>query len=274
MTVLGKMLAVFVFLLSLVWFGLTAVVFSARSEWRKDALDARKVAQANADAYEQYRKQADAEIASLKSELAKASLIQDGLRKERNSAQQTATDVINTVKAGQDANVKLVPDVVQNQETIKTLQGQVNTYVAQNKTQGDLIDVLKITEQDAKQRQLNAELLLKSTVKALEEQVEKTRTIQEERLGATAAAGIEGFRGDVIDVRDDIVVFKGGLNAGVRKNMTFVVRRSVAPFFIGSVTINIDPDTQVSAGVFTPAPGQTAKGEYLPKKGDSIEPSK
>ena len=97
--------------------------------------------------------------------------------------------------------------------------------------------------------------------------------MSEERFGTTAGGGAIDFRGDVLSVKDSIVVFNGGINAGIKQGMKFNITRVDAPFYLGTVTVNIDPDTKLSAGIFTPASGQALKAPYVPKVGDSVVPA-
>jgi hypothetical protein len=274
MTVLGKILAIFVFILSLFWFGLTAVLFNARTEWREAALAAQKTANDNADAADEIRKANASELSAMKAQLDKANQTISGLKKERDAAQSRTEELTKTFGNGLDDTVKKLPEIVTLVSNNKTLQEQNDIYVNQARTLGAKVDDLAMKNADALRKQNEAELSTKSLAKALEEKGEQLRTLSEEKQGAAAGGGAVDFRGDVIMVNGSVVVFSGGLNAGVKQGMKFNVIRNEAPFYIGTLVVNIDPDTRLSAGLFTPIAGQAMKGLYVPKVGDSIVPSK
>ena len=273
MTVLGKILAIFVFLLSLFWFGLTAVLFNARTEWRDAALTAQKQANDNADAADEIRKANASELSAMKAQLDKSNQTIGGLKRERDAAQSRNEELTKTFGIEQDAVVKKLPEVVTLISINQTLQQQNDIYVNQARTLGARVDDLAIKNADAARKQNDAELAAKSLAKALDDKGEQLRMVLEEKLGTTAGGGAVDFRGDVVTVNGSIIVFSGGINAGVKQGMKFNVNRNVAPFYIGTVIVNIDPDTRLSAGVFTPVAGQLLKAPYLPKVGDSIVPS-
>ena len=273
MTVLGKILAIFVFLLSLFWFGLTAVLFNARTEWRDAALTAQKQANDNADAADEIRKANASELSAMKAQLDKSNQTIGGLKRERDAAQSRNEELTKTFSNEQDATAKKLPEVVTLISINQTLQQQNDIYVNQARTLGAKVDDLAIKNADAARKQNDAELAAKSLAKALDDKGEQLRTVLEEKLGTTAGGGAVDFRGDVVMVNGSIIVFSGGINAGVKQGMKFNVNRNVAPFYIGTVIVNINPDTRLSAGVFTPVAGQLLKAPYLPKVGDSIVPS-
>jgi hypothetical protein len=273
MTVLGKILAIFVFLLSLFWFGLTAVLFNARTEWRDAAISAQTQANINADAADEIRKANAAELSAMKAQLDKANQTIGGLKRERDAAQSRNEELTKTFGIEQDAVVKKLPEVVTLISINQTLQQQNDIYVNQARTLGAKVDDLAIKNADATRKQNDAELAANSLKKALDDKGEQLRTALEERLGTTAGGGALDFRGDVITVNGSIVVFSGGINAGVKQGMKFNVTRAESPYYIGTVIVNIDPDTRLSAGVFTPIAGQPLKAPYLPKVGDSIVPA-
>ena len=57
MTILGKIFAILVFLMSLVWFGLTVNLYATRAEWKKAYTAARSEAEKNAKDTEELKKQ-------------------------------------------------------------------------------------------------------------------------------------------------------------------------------------------------------------------------
>ena len=67
MTIFGKILAIFVFLLSLVWFFLTVNLYATRAEWKKAYETASKAATTNARDTEELKKQIETELGDRKS---------------------------------------------------------------------------------------------------------------------------------------------------------------------------------------------------------------
>jgi len=274
MTALGKILAIFVFLLSLFWFGLTAVLFNARTEWRKAAEEAEKVANANATAADEIRKANDSQLAAIKAQMEKLNKTILGLKLERDAALSNNLELTKTMGNGLDMASKKLPELLSLQATNKSSLERQELADSQTRTMSNKIDELAIQAQDSARKKNDAELAQFSTQKALELKSEQVRQLAEQQLGTTAAGAID-FRGDVVKVggRGEIVVFNGGLNAGIKSGMTFNVTRATAPYFIGTVTVNISPDTLLSAGQFTPVAGQRLTGDYVPRVGDSILPA-
>ena len=95
---------------------------------------------------------------------------------------------------------------------------------------------------------------LNVTTKALDEAIEKTRALAEASKGGAAAPDAD-FRGDVlsVDEKAGIIVFSGGVNAGVKAQRKYVVTRTTAPFYVGTVVVLDASDPKFSSGVFTPA---------------------
>jgi hypothetical protein len=118
----------------------------------------------------------------------------------------------------------------------------------------------------------NAELQVKTYAAANETLSEKIRQLSERRAAADLGGEGTSFRGDVKAVSEggSLISFSGGLNAGVKKDAKYKVLRNSAPYFVGTVTVT-NVDTQVSAGLFTPAAGTTPAGEYVPRVGDLVE---
>jgi hypothetical protein len=273
MSALGKLLAVFVFLGALVWLGFTAALFSTRSNWKAVADDAKvklKEAEdrANAltDQVREERKNNDARLAASEASVA-------AIRTERDSAR----DEYAKLKASTDMlaaqTQKLQPTLDEYQSANATLQSQADKLTAAVTTTSQSRDQAKLEEQKAKNAANDAKLELNVTLKALDDQIERTRTLLEASRGGGGEADA-AFRGDVIAVGEgrnqDIIVFSGGANAGVKVGKRYVVTRSVAPFYVGTVSVIDASQPGQSSGVFTPAAGQKLAGDYIPKKGDSV----
>jgi hypothetical protein len=272
MNALGKVLTVFVFLGSLVWLGFTAAVFATRSNWQeatkqatKDAADAKQQADNLRKQIEEERKTNAVRTAALEGQVV-------ALGKQRDDARRQYAKLVvdNTVTA--DALKALQPTVDGLQQVNVTLQKQADTLTAQNKDLTEKRDAAILAQQKAENERQDAKLELNVTQRALEDAIDKARGLAEASRGGAAAADAD-FRGDVIQVdkdNKDIIVFSGGANAGVKAGKRYVVRRAVAPFYVGTVVVLDASNAQFSSGVFTPAAGQKLAGDYVPKKGDTV----
>jgi hypothetical protein len=275
MNALGKLLSVFVFLVSLVWMGLTVVLFATRSDWKGEALRAQKAsadAQTNADALTKQvieeRKLNDARLSA-----ADQSVI--ALRKERDAFESEYLKLQRSVGEIAGSTQKLQPTITEYQQVNASLQKTTDNLTAQVNTLTTSRDQAVLKEQEAARRAADAALALDVNKKALDDQLEKTRNLLEQRQGGAAEADA-AFRGDVLQVGDkdgkslDIITFTGGANAGVKVGKRYVVTRSTAPFYVGTVSVIDASDPRISSGVFTPAAGQKLAGEFVPKKGDTV----
>lgn len=272
MNAIGKLLSVFVFLGSLVWLGFTVVLFATRAEWKAAYTDAaKKLAEAEGKA-KALNDQVIAERAVNDARLSAADQSVAAIRTQRDSWETEYKKLKDSVAQIAGQAQKLQPVIDEAQAVNTNLQAQNNNLTTQVSILTVARDTAKLEEQQAKNIANDAKLQFDVTSKALQDQVEKTRSLMEARQGG-AAEPDAAFRGDVIEVgkdNQDIIVFSGGANAGVKAGKRYVVTRSTAPFYIGTVTVLDASATQFSSGVFTPAAGQKLAGDYIPKKGDTV----
>ena len=273
MNALGKLLSVFVFLVSLVWLGFTAVLFATRADWRGEALRAQKASDDAQKSAESLTKQVIEERKLNDARLSAADQNVIALRKERDAYEAEYIKLKRSVDDIASQTQKVQPTITELQQVNASLQKTTDNLTTQVNTLTTSRDQAVLKEQAAEKRATDAALALNVTNKALEDQLEKTRTLLEARQGGAAEADAD-FRGDVIKVGEgknqDIIVFTGGANAGVKAGKRYVVTRSTAPYYVGTVTVLNASDPQISSGVFTPAAGQKLAGDYVPKKGDSV----
>ena len=273
MSALGKTLAVFVFLGSLVWLGFTAALFSTRANWKAVADDATvKVKQAE-DRANAVTNQAIEERKLNDARLSAAEQSLNAMRIERDSARDEYAKLKASTDAIASQTQKLQPVLDEYQSVNATLQSQADKLTSAVTTTSQARDAAVIAQQAAERKANDAILQLNVTRTALDEAAERARTLLEARQGGAAEADA-AFRGDVIRVGEgkdqDIILFTGGANAGVKVGKRYVVTRSVAPFYIGTVTVLDASNAQYSSGVFTPAAGQKLAGDSVPKKGDTV----
>lgn len=273
MNAIGKLLSVFVFLGSLVWLGFTVVLFATRAEWKAAYTDAaKKLADAEAKA-KALNDQVLAERAVNDARLSAADQSVAAIRTQRDSWETEYKKLKDSVAQIAGQTQKLQPTLDEYQANNKNLQAQSDNLTTQVSILTAARDTAKLEEQKAKNIANDATLQLDVTNKALLDQIEKTRSLMEARQGG-AAEPDAAFRGDVIEVgkgkNQDIIVFSGGANAGVKSGKRYVVTRSSAPFYVGTVTVLDASDARFSSGVFTPAAGQKLAGDFIPKKGDTV----
>jgi hypothetical protein len=275
MNALGKLLSVFVFLGALVWLGFTVVLFATRSDWKSTAVKAQQdadQAQKKADElhrdYNERLKAMDAGRVADQQAVATLSRSLGNLEKEYKTLKDATA-------ALQSSTQKLQPVLDEYQAANKTVQIQADTYATQVTLLTTARDKAVLDQQAAERKANDAALALKVTQTALEDQIEKTRSMVEQSRGVAAEADA-AFRGDVLQVGDskggnlDIITFTGGANSGVKPGKRYVVTRTTAPYYVGTVTVVNASDPRISSGVFTPAAGQKLAGDYIPKKGDTV----
>jgi predicted RNase H-like nuclease (RuvC/YqgF family) len=274
MNALGKLLAVFVFLVSLVWLGFTVLLFATRSDWKAEALRAQKSATEAQTSADTLTKQVIEERKLYDNRLSSADQNITAIRKERNDIEKELIKLKTSVADIASQTQKLQPTLNEYQANNASLQNQTNNLTTQVSLLTAARDKAVFDQAEAEKRATDAALKLNVTEKALQDQAEKTRSLLEQRGGAAEADA--DFRGDVIQVGDkngkslDIITFTGGANAGVKAGKRYVVTRAAAPFYIGTVTVLDASNVQYSSGVFTPAAGQKLAGDYVPKKGDTV----
>lgn len=271
MNALGKVLTVFVFLGSLVWLGFTAAVFASRSNWQqaakdavKDAADAKQQADSLRKQIEEERKANDFRISSLEGRVVALGKERDDARKQYAIQKDAAGKLADKTQA-------LQPSLDEYQAVNVNLQKQNDSLTTAVRDLTVTRDAAVIAKEKAEGIATDAKLQLNVTTKALEDAIEKARGLAEAARGGAEVADAD-FRGDVMEVGKDkdIIVFSGGANAGVKAGKRYVVRRAVAPFYVGTVVVLDASNAQFSSGVFTPAAGQKLAGDYIPKKGDTV----
>lgn len=270
MTVLGKIMAILVFFLSVAWLYLTANLYATRAEWKKAYTDARKDA-------DQSKQLADARISQL---ILERQTIDARQQAADDSVRAIAAQLATTQKKYEEllassnrmaaGTAELTPALKQYDTGIKKVQDQVDKLTQENATLSVARDQSKMEAQKAQNDRSDALLDRATFAKAVEDLTNRLQAAQDAAGRAGGAAGAVSFRGEVTAADGDVLAFNGGLNAGVRVGQVYRVSRNAAPFFIGYVTVT-KADPQAAAGTFTPAAGQKVAGQYVPKKGDTVE---
>lgn len=268
MTILGKIMAIFVFVLALAWFGLTAVVYSTRAEWKKAYSKALDEANKNAKDTEELKKQLLLERANISARQQAADQALNALAAQRDELDKKYAELLATSNKAADASAQLLPIQQKYDAAIKKVQDQVDKLSTETATLGTERDKYAKDAQLATNKANDAELQKKVYSDALDSANERLRTALEARLASAVGGAADAkFRGEVTAVtKDGLLGFSGGLNAGVVEGRVYKVTRTTAPSFLGYVKVTV-VDTQNSAGIFTPVKGGS---DYIPKKGDII----
>jgi uncharacterized phage infection (PIP) family protein YhgE len=271
MTILGKIMAILVFFLSVAWLYLTANLYSTRAEWKKAYTDARKDADQSNKLAEERIKQLILERQAIDARQQAADDSVKAISSQLATTQKKYEELLASSNRMADATAQLTPTIKQYDTSIKKVQDQVDKLTQENATLSVARDQSKMETQLATNKMNDAILDKNTLLKANEDLVNKLQAAQDAAGGrGGAAGGAVTFRGEVLAADGDVLAFNGGLNAGVKVGQVYKVSRNVAPFFVGYVTVT-KADPQASAGTFTPPSGQKVAGQYVPKQGDTVE---
>jgi hypothetical protein len=294
MSWLGKILALFVLLLALVWMWFTVSVYAARTNWKVQA--------------ENYKKAHTDAVAARESEYRTSLAEQDALRRQLKSAQALAE--------GYGAQVaKLKEDVEKNGEQIKLLNAGTDKRDAQivelqaitaaetgrANTLGKRVNELEdqkvkdaIAVEQAKKAQQQAETVARQATQdklnAEKRNEELSNLVADAKAngfgGSAGGSGgfslftprpvpiKEGTRGTVEKVVDSSVQFSLGIDHGVTTGATLDVYRTGADArYLGTIVVDV-ARPQTSVGTFRPAdprrPLRSLRDEEKPKAGDRV----
>lgn len=293
MSWLGKILAVLVLLLALVWMWFTATVFAARTNWKTQA--------------ENYKKAQTEAVAARENEYRAYQAEKDALARQLKSAQAQGEAFAAQVK-------QLETDVAKNGEQIKTLNAASDKQAAQtselqaiaaaetgrantlskrvNELEDQKVKDTIATEQAKKDKQAAETIARQATQDKLnaEKKLEEvSNQLADARASGFSGAGgsggfslftprpvpiKEGTRGTVEVYRDGSVQFTLGIDHGVTTGATLDVYRTGADTrYLGTVVVDTARPQQ-SVGTFRPAdprrPLRSLRPEELPKPGDRV----
>jgi multidrug efflux pump subunit AcrA (membrane-fusion protein) len=289
MTPLGKMLAIFVFLLALVWAWLTVNTYVSRTNWKAESDRYQKQALATAEAHEKLKLQAEAERSGTKAET-------ESMKRDRDAAIDTVArlrDELKLLKDEIDAKLttaaKNNPDInkalirqTELQTEVANLTGSLATaqdqVVALNKTTATAKLLQEQAQRDAdaeKQRAATLENALRNT----DDKVKELTARLKQGVGAGDAirpTAPEGFRGTVSKVGStgEFVEITPGGATGLRAGTKLVVKRldPKNPKFVGYLIVRdeIDPDKAAAQFVLPANVTRPSAADY-PQPGDVVE---
>ncbi len=291
MSWIGKILAVMVMLLALVWMWFTASTFVARTNWKvqadtyKKAYDEAKVAR-EAE-YRTNLSERDALARQVKTEQSRADAFAAQLKKSDDDLAKITVQLADLSAAATKRDIQvseLQANAAANQARGDKLQVRVNAL------EDEKIKLTITTEQAVKDKQaaetlarqaqqdkLNAEKKADDLANLLAE--EKARGLPggggERSLFAPRPVPIrEGTRGTVETYKDGLLQITLGIDHGVTNGATLdVYRTGTEAKYLGTVVIERALPQQ-SVGTFRPADPRrnirTLRADELPKTGDRV----
>jgi|GEM_PF-3813401 len=289
MTALGKLAVIMVFMLSLVWFGMTVNLFSTRTNWKAEFDKSQKN-------YQQVEAENKMLIAKYQSERDSYDAAKGVLSADRDRLQAGLTLAQDQYRSLNESYAKKIADeraldVAQTESLAlrKKLQDELdNKNLALKKYEAD-IDTLKRSEQIALVQRDNSTREADTQKQRAESFADQVRTLSEtlqdyKQSGALVKGNArpiapEGFRGTVQEVgkEGEYLQFTPGSNTGLRPNTKLVIYREAkglqAGKFLGYVIVTeqIDPDKTI--GVFERSVNvKNPKPDDYPKKGDILKP--
>lgn len=281
MTAIGKIMVVFVFLLSLIWAGLVVNTWATRTNWKAEADKQNKIAKENYDGAKALAEQAkadrsasDSKVAALQANVDRQ---QQQLVEQREQYNKLYAAYDTKLKADREGDKKvadLTIDIMKLQNERDLLDKNLK------KMEADLNAQVIVTEANRNQKEeaLRAAAAEKQRADLLVTKLQ----LKEEELAAAKSGGKgnlrplppEGFRGTVLAFAgSDIVEISPGINAGLKEGMLLTIRRTEgAKNYIGAILIeSTDPDKAVGKWV-KPFSVKVAKGDDFPKAGDEVVP--
>ncbi len=290
MTAMGKLAVLMVFMLSLVWFGMTVNLFATRTNWKAEFDKSQKN-------YQLVETENKALIGKYQAERDSYDAAKQVLTADRDRLQAALTLAQDQYRSLNESYAKKIADeraldVAQTESLAlrKKLQDELdNKNLALKKYEAD-IDTLKRSEQIAlvqRDNSIREADTQKNRAETFADQVRKlSETLQDYKQSGALVKGNarplapEGFRGTVQEVgkAGEYLQFTPGSNTGLRPNTKLMIYREAqglqAGKFLGYVIVTeqIDPDKTI--GVFERSVNvKNPKADDYPKKGDILKPA-
>jgi hypothetical protein len=274
MTILGKTLAIFVFLLSLIWCGLVITGHVTRVNWKTEA-----------DTYRKKAQEAAAAAAEWKAELEKFKAASAGdLNAKTAEIAKLNTQVANLEKSLSGLQTNFQAKLTNEQKlTSNTELAQAN-LVAAGKQNDMLFDARAKTETERDtalraqkaaeaselQAKLESEAIKKQNESFQNKVIELSQSLKDLKSGANKPGAVrvvpvpEDIRGTVSKVSGEYIQINLGADASLAEGAVLdVVRYGDKPMYLGTITL-VQVSTKDAVGQFT------KKGEVAPKAGDSV----
>ena len=295
MTWLGKILAVLVMILSLVWMYFTVNVYVTRTNWKTEADKYKKVyGEAIAARESEHRTHQSADDAYAR-KMSALRTEADGLTAQRETLTKANADNITSMKKLAEAIEKSDITAVQLQISLKAaVEEAAAIRVRSNKLEDERIQLAVKKEQAEKERleaqndmklavsrQEGAERLLELAQADLKELIAQGGGGGKPLLGRGAfgkegPAPAEGTRGTVTEVKGDFVKLSLGIDAGLTAGMTLDLVRIETGTYLGTVTVSasgLEPKQSVATFKSKDAtrPLARLRPDELPRVGDQVQ---
>ncbi|MDB5309758.1 MAG: hypothetical protein JWO38_3960 [Gemmataceae bacterium] len=291
MTWLGKILAVLVMILAVVWMWFTVTVFVARTNWKTQAEQFRdayeKARAARTTEYESYRSEKDALDRQLVTERTRNETLVSQVKLFQADSDKITKRVGELEKAYQEADVKATELAARLQSALEETDKARSRASQLEDERVKLVIAKENAEKDRQaaqneSRQAQAEkLAADQRVETLTTQVNELRAsggrpegIVKNSFAKPPAALPDGVRGTVTGYKDGYMAVSIGIDAGLTNGAILdVYRADDGGHYLGTVVISrVYPKEAV--GTFKPGdPLKTIarlRPEELPKVGDTV----
>jgi hypothetical protein len=279
MTALGKILAIFVFLFSLVWCGLVVTGHVTRTNWKTAYEAERKRSQDAATAANDMKAELDKQA---KAHAAQVAILTNDIKTHDTQIANLNLSNQNQNNANQlllTANDKLTKAIELNQANLTQANKQNSLLFDKNALVEKERDTALTAQKNAEANALAIQLVADGIKKQNERYQNQLITLADQlkdlksganRPGTRVVPVPEGVRGTVEKVFDGYVSITLGADAEIREGAELdVVRYGDKPEYLGKLTITqVEPKAAV--GQFQSKDGPTAKGDALPRAGDTV----
>jgi len=285
MTALGKMLVIFVFLITVLWMGLTVVVWHTGQDWHARAENYRKIAEDNYKGAAAIKQQAEATTDDARSEIAAKAAENERLKEDLKNANAIYKNAVDAYEKKLAADRKSDATITGLQAKIKSEQDQAALIDQQLKESNAQLDAMTRKAKDAEAKMEDAILEAKSFKQQsdrLTTRLQETNDRLQELVqgGGKSLQGAppapENFRGTVRAYKDGFVEITPGLNAGLRAGTILKIQRlEGGGKYVGTLVIGSDLNPDRAIGTWRqPANIKKPVGDDLPKVGDEVVPNK
>jgi len=285
MTVFGKMLVIFVFLLALVESAFIVITFTTRTNWRASSERNAKVAEDNYKGAKEIKNQELASTDDNRSGYAAVVAENERLKEELKQANAINKNLTKSYEDKLAADRKNDATITAKDATIKTLQDAADLNDKElTKVKID-IDAQTRKAKDAEAKMEDAILEARSFKQQAERLTTRIQELADKYAdllqgGSKSLTGSppapENFRGTVRAYKDGFVEITPGLNAGLRPGTILRIQRlEGGGKFVGYLTIGVDINPDKAVGTWTkPAGLVKLVASDLPKVGDEVVPTK
>jgi len=295
MTWLGKILAVMVLLLSLVWVWLTAVTFATRTNWKAQYDEAKRSLEKSESYRAEETARANNRIADLEKKLA-----DERSRNDTHSAQNVSLNKALVLNSADYASLDIRfnesdPKAVVQASNLQAALNEQDSLRKRNAALEDEGKDLRITRERALNEKAAAEADARQA-RAISEEFQKRNDflaaeLQDLRARGASGGGIaglqldrrpaaplyEGTRGEVTGYQDGLVVLSIGLDAGVNpRSVLEISRLGGGGKYLGTVVVT-DAYPKYSVASFRPVSGKPLNrlaADELPRIGDRVDAPK